>query len=1352
MKKQHLKYYLTTGLILAIIGFSSLTTYSTTYYISNSGNDLNSGLSPYTAWRTLDRVNSITPLPGDKILFNRGDKWVGTIKINTSGTEDNPITFGSFGEGVAPVISGFQIITEWTNEGNGIYSKVISIEIVPKLLVIDSIQYGLGREPDNNYLQYENFSGDSLIVDNELSDFPNWTGAEVVISKDGFTLDRNTITNHSNTSLTIKSLGSDKNIVSSGNYFIQNDIRTLDTFGEWYYNINSSKLSVYFGESNPDSVITKLPVIQNLVINASNTNIRIQYLFFEGSNESAISLANGADYCWITDCKVSFSGLDAITISGRYNSVENCHISNVNGSGIIVNGDNTTLSNNIFSNVGTIPGQTNILTNSIAIVVNSDNSVVKYNKIFYVAYYGIYFSSSVNSGIMQYNTVNDACQLIADNSGTYVEQNINGILSSNNRVTNSGKYGIYIENQLGTKNLKTFIYTIQGNTLKTGDEIKLAKFDNVVFHRFNYDDINGNTYSAIKQINPDTKIFLYQYGPFTARDDDTHTTKHMRSIGRWNESRGHSMGNLNINNSKFFLLDAHSNRIFLRSYPTDYLLDFGSGNLIRYWIEATNNDIINQEWIADGIYLDVCTPLIFPYMSGKPVVYSNNLEWTLDMNGFINSIVKNYVGTNLIGINYGSSEYDDGNRAWNMLDTIGNKPYFALEEGAFVTWYGSSKDANFFTADHWKSQLNTLSNIRNYKTFFQSTTTLNPGENGTDNFNQSLTFWDAFWFAMTSFKLGQHNNSYFGFQYNSSAGSYSNMPYFDEYKIDIGNAISEYKSDTINGSEIFLREFENGYVYVNPTNNNVNDISLPGIGRQISYNNFNSDISTLPIIKSFNLMAHRGTIIIKAFIDSIKPTVDQFSIPSVSSDLNVPVLSFTATDNINVTGYLLTNSEIKPAIDDTNWTITAPESYTFSSLGKKIIYAWVRDLAGNISEPVIDTIIIVPAVIQDIELEKGWNIFSIYLKPSNLDLQNILDSLIIQNNLIEVQNGDGKTLLLENNAWNNDIGDLQISQGYKIKVNSTCTLEIKGLSIDLPMIIGLKEGWNLISFPYDGTVNAMDVVQPLINDGILEKVQDEKGESIEYWGNSIGWINGIGNFTSGKGYLVKVSSQGELSILTDYEKSGLIFNDELDSIHFKTVFEGNGFNHMNINIIGLNDVKLQTGDEIAAFDGENCVGVVKLTDKNITTNTVSIIASSSDSEITNGFKEGNNIDLKLWLINSGAEIQIKPTIILGNLIYQNYGSVFLQLKEGDGTKINDINQTKFNIYPNPSTNKITVQLPAIPKEGTKIRVTDITGNLVIIKDAKTVNENLDISKLVSGTYLVKIESIDYNLIKKIIIN
>lgn len=74
----------------------------TAYYISNSGNDNNDGLTPETAWATLDRVNAQTFQPGDGIYFERGGIWRGAIKtrlnnniISAYGNGDKPRIYGS---------------------------------------------------------------------------------------------------------------------------------------------------------------------------------------------------------------------------------------------------------------------------------------------------------------------------------------------------------------------------------------------------------------------------------------------------------------------------------------------------------------------------------------------------------------------------------------------------------------------------------------------------------------------------------------------------------------------------------------------------------------------------------------------------------------------------------------------------------------------------------------------------------------------------------------------------------------------------------------------------------------------------------------------------------------------------------------------------------------------------------------------------------------------------------------------------------------------------------------------------------------------------------------------------------
>ena len=73
-----------------------------TYYVSNDGDDDAAGTSPETAWKTIDRVNAETFIPGDKILFERGGEWDDkTLSPKGSGSVDAYITIGAYGDSTA---------------------------------------------------------------------------------------------------------------------------------------------------------------------------------------------------------------------------------------------------------------------------------------------------------------------------------------------------------------------------------------------------------------------------------------------------------------------------------------------------------------------------------------------------------------------------------------------------------------------------------------------------------------------------------------------------------------------------------------------------------------------------------------------------------------------------------------------------------------------------------------------------------------------------------------------------------------------------------------------------------------------------------------------------------------------------------------------------------------------------------------------------------------------------------------------------------------------------------------------------------------------------------------------------
>lgn len=83
--------------------------------------------------------------------------------------------------------------------------------------------------------------------------------------------------------------------------------------------------------------------------------------------------------------------------------------------------------------------------------------------------------------------------------------------------------------------------------------------------------------------------------------------------------------------------------------------------------------------------------------------------------------------------------------------------------------------------------------------------------------------------------------------------------------------------------------------------------------------------------------------------DISSPTIAEFSIPSASNSLTIPITNFSAADNVGVAGYLLTETSSTPSAGAAGWAAIAPASHVFSSDGSKTLYAWAKDAAGNVS-------------------------------------------------------------------------------------------------------------------------------------------------------------------------------------------------------------------------------------------------------------------------------------------------------------------------------------------------------------------------------------------------------------------
>jgi len=107
---------------------------SKTYYVSNQGDDSNTGESPNDAWKTIDKVddemrNSGVIDEGDDILFRRGDVFISSggdaalITRDNGGTYNDWMIIGAYGTGKKPEIDGRNCNGVVSIAGWGNYTK-----------------------------------------------------------------------------------------------------------------------------------------------------------------------------------------------------------------------------------------------------------------------------------------------------------------------------------------------------------------------------------------------------------------------------------------------------------------------------------------------------------------------------------------------------------------------------------------------------------------------------------------------------------------------------------------------------------------------------------------------------------------------------------------------------------------------------------------------------------------------------------------------------------------------------------------------------------------------------------------------------------------------------------------------------------------------------------------------------------------------------------------------------------------------------------------------------------------------------------------------------------------------------
>ena len=1495
MKRFYERFAKRTLLLFLIIHFNLLS-FAAIYYVSNTGSDSNSGASTSTAWQSLAKVNSKTFSADDQILFKRGDTFYGTLNVNQSGTSGHPIIYGAYGTGASPIISGFTTITGWTNQGNGIYSKVISCEsATTNIVTVNGVNTAMGRWPNTGYMTYEAFVGHTSITDKQLTNSPNWTGAELVLRGSRWALNKATISNHTNTVLTYSMSWTPDGPNNGYGYFIQNSLSSLDVLGEWYY--NGTTFYMYFGANNPDSYTVKISTLDQLVtLGTTGSGSRRDYvtidgLTFEGSTINSIYIGNASSNLTIKNCTIQKGGRNAVYALYQNSNllIDNNTIDQINDNAINTASDNhdVTISNNTITNIGSLAGMGGSLRTSLddqaydAIICRANsNAIIRNNIIQHIGHSAIRLSRA--GYLIQNNTISDWGLVRSDCGAIYTSQadNVtivgNIILNSNQTLDGIGSdrastEGIYLDDYTTNStvsNNSVFNVIDQGITILGSQNIEVS--GNTVF-ACGYAQFrirNGNSNSQISGLNVHDNIFVakaagntaYPYSPLVAEitnfynspstfgtfdnnyytrpiDDDDVFRRYDDNfsdpwngtgltLSQWKTSSGKEVNSLKSPQSitsesdlQFEYNTTSKEKTVTLSRPmidvkgTKYsgsitLQPFTSIILMKDMTSAIVASAPTSP-VASAGNASASVTFVAPASDGGSAITGYTVTSMpaggIDSNAGSTSLTHNITGlTN--GTSYTFTVKATNSVGSSVASVVSNLVIPTAPVATSFTFTGpssgnvNSPSANFTVTPNnvytgtititptgagsagLSAKVLTFSNSSTAQTFSITPTvagsiTLMPTNNGTLT-NPSNLIYNAKAIlpnAPTSVA--------------ATAGDASALVTFVAPTNTGGSAITGYTVTSIpaggvdsNAGSTSLTHSIGGLT--NGTSYTFTVKAINSVGSSVASIASNSitpktaDVITkqgdiIPshfktVWEGLNGLNHMNINVVSATLEDVPLSVDDeiavFSglkcvgttklTKSIVSSDNTTFLSILASQDDGSGNGFSDNDTIVFKIWDSK---TQSELQVNGVVYRNDVSTWKTNGRYSPGATTVVEIASYSVITQSIELLKGYNMISTYVSVQNPNVSAVTKSLQDQGSLIKMQDETGNSF--ENwgdfGGWINQLGSMEETEGYKIQVANNCTLQVTGRSITMPFDISLKTGWNIISYPRTDMVNAMNVFQALIDQNKLVKVQDEAGNSIENWGLFGGWKNGIGNLIPGKAYKVKISADAILTFQESYPKSAVVLAKAEQTEYYHSSVEGNGTDHMNINITGLNDIGISVGDEIAAFDGSLCVATTKVTEANILSGAVSLASSfSTNDQNSNGFKVGDQIQILIWSKLSGDESKVNTEVITGQMKYEKNASVLVKMKSATlATAITNLSDVvKIDVFPNPCQDRVTIRFSKIPEADSHIEISDVSGRKLITRPISGNTEEINLDSFAPGLYFVKSILGEKEYVQKLIVN
>ena len=185
------------------------------------------------------------------------------------------------------------------------------------------------------------------------------------------------------------------------------------------------------------------------------------------------------------------------------------------------------------------------------------------------------------------------------------------------------------------------------------------------------------------------------------------------------------------------------------------------------------------------------------------------------------------------------------------------------------------------------------------------------------------------------------------------------------------------------------------------TEANLAPLATGGTVTQTLYHFANYAIASAGVaVATITTNSNGSTTITPVAGDTTAPVVTISSASTMTSTSATVNITFTATDAVGVTGYLLNESSTKPTDLITGWTAVSPStsyggsaSYTFSNVGSGAsstgtLYVWAKDAAGNVSSVPVTSPQNVQVTIQKPACNSNSGIYYFYLSDAFTNAAN----------------------------------------------------------------------------------------------------------------------------------------------------------------------------------------------------------------------------------------------------------------------------------------------------------------------------------------------------------------------------